>query len=153
MALRLQGSAVGQIQQMDVFRHEDIGPEMEAVAESCRRDGLDGPLTGTVVRQEGLSAEATEGQGVRVIRFVEATASLPVGGLWFQFVASSIHGDDRIGKVACKQHALVARRDDPPVVCLRLRGHVWGSSAWLMSGVHQAVAHAHVFVGMPPVVS
>ncbi len=60
---------------MDVLRHDHVGPKIEGVLAPALVDRLDQPLPSTIACEKGLTAEATEGQGVGVARNIVAGAS------------------------------------------------------------------------------
>ena len=61
---------------MDVLRHDHVGPKIESVLAPGLVDRLDQPSPGTITREKGLTAEATEGQGVGIARMIVANTGL-----------------------------------------------------------------------------
>ena len=59
-----------------MFRHDDIGPQVEPMRFSCPIDGIDHPLPGAVLRQERLAAEAGERQGMGMPGLIPAFTPL-----------------------------------------------------------------------------
>jgi hypothetical protein len=60
--------------QVNVLRHDDIGPDVDLVAATGTIDSFDEPCAGSVLGQKGQPMETTESQLVGVSRLVPSRA-------------------------------------------------------------------------------
>ena|SRR5438105_2750322 len=61
---------------MDMFGHEDVGPEGQSVIPSCSLHGIYKPPARTIAAQQGQPAETGEGQFVGMTWYIVAADTL-----------------------------------------------------------------------------